>query len=241
MSAWFISDLHLDPACPAGLDALRHCLDAIAGDGGPLHILGDLFEMWIGDDDDDPFTDACCAVLAAFARQQPLLALHGNRDFLADAGFCARTGATLLPEPSVILLPSGRPALVMHGDSLCTDDAEYQHVRKQLRSAGWQRDVLARPLAERRALGAAMRAQSRAANANRAAAITDVNEAEVTRVAAEHGVDLVIHGHTHRPATHRRHAGTPVTRIVLGDWTPDGMVLRAADHGRFELRRSDTL
>ena len=241
MSAWFIADLHLDPARPEGLDALRGCLDAIGQDGGPLYILGDLFEMWIGDDDDDPFSSACCEALAAFARARPLYALHGNRDFLTGAGFAARTGATLLPEPAVVTLPGGRPALLLHGDSLCTDDAAYQQVRAQLRAPAWQADILARPLAERRAIGQGMRAQSRAANANTPSAITDVNEAAVEQVAREHGVDLVIHGHTHRPATHRRHGATPHTRIVLGDWNPHGQLLRVDDEGRFQLLGSASL
>jgi UDP-2,3-diacylglucosamine hydrolase len=241
MSAWFIADLHLDPGRPEGFDAMRASLDVIARDGGPLYILGDLFEMWIGDDDDDPFTQACCDVLAAFARARPLFTLHGNRDFLTGAGFAARTGATLLPDPTVVTLPGGRAALLLHGDSLCIDDVDYQRVRAQLRAPAWQADILARPLAERRAIGQGMRAQSRAANANTPAAITDVNEEAVARVAREHGVELIIHGHTHRPATHHRQGATPHTRIVLGDWTPHGQLLRVDDDGRFQLLGSASL
>lgn len=242
MSTWFISDLHLDPARPEGLAALQqflHDITALLADAAEaLYILGDLFEMWVGDDDDDPFATACCDALARFAADRPLFLLHGNRDFLLRNGFIDRTGATLLPDPSVIDV-GGRRALVLHGDSLCIDDADYMRLRAQLRSPEWQADILARPLAERRALGNALRAQSRAANANKAAAITDVNEAEVLRAAAAHDATLVIHGHTHRPATHHRTAGSTLTRIVLGDWAPHGQVLRVAANGRCGLLRSD--
>ena len=234
MSTYFISDLHLDPLQPAVLDALQCFLHSIVDDADSLYVLGDLFEMWIGDDDNDPFMAHCCAALKAFSDCHPLFVLHGNRDFLMGAGFSERSGAQLLPDPHVIDL-HGRRAMVMHGDSLCIDDAAYTQLRQQFRSAVWQQDVLARPLAERRSFGASLRAQSRAANANKAAAIMDVNEQQCALQCELHAVDLLIHGHTHRPGTHRYDAAGSRTRIVLGDWHPEGTVLQVTSASEFRL------
>ncbi len=240
MSTYFISDLHLEPQQPQTLVGLTRFLHAIIEDADALYILGDLFEMWIGDDDDDAFVEQCCMALSAFSARRRLFVMHGNRDFLMGAGFSMRTSAQLLPDPHVIDL-YGRRTLLMHGDSLCIDDAPYMQMRQQLRSRSWQQDILARPLAERRSLGAALRAHSRAANANKAAAIMDVNEQEIARYCELHDVDLLIHGHTHRPGTHRYDSSGGRTRLVLGDWNPDGTVLRMTPAGALGLLRSQQL
>ncbi len=240
MSTYFISDLHLDPQLRQTLIGMTRFLHKVVADAEALYILGDLFEMWIGDDDDDDFVEQCCNALKAFSERRPLYMLHGNRDFLLGAGFSLRTGAQLLPDPYVIDL-YGRRTLLMHGDSLCIDDAPYMQMREQLRSSSWQQDILARPLTERRSLGTALRAQSRAANVNKAAAIMDVNEQEFARVCDLHGVDVLIHGHTHRPGTHRYDSPGGRTRVVLGDWNPDGTILRVTPTSAFCLLESRQL
>ncbi len=223
----FISDLHLDPQRPYMLALFRRFLagiDAEACDG--LYILGDLFEAWIGDDEDDPVLLRVLEDLAALsARGVPLSLMHGNRDFLIGERFAERTGARLLADPSVIDL-YGRPTLLMHGDTLCTDDVDYQAFRAQVRNPDWQAAFLARPLAERRAIAAGLRETSKTETAGKAAEIMDVNAEAVVRALAEQGVDRLIHGHTHRPALHRLEvAGRAAQRIVLGDWYQTGSAL----------------
>lgn len=198
----------------------RHC-DA-------LYILGDLFEAWIGDDDDSILAAHAANLLRAFSADGPALFLmHGNRDFLLGRGFCARVGAILLPDPTIIDL-YGTPTLLMHGDSLCTDDVHYQQFRKQARMADWQADMLGRGLAERRELAVRLRALSREALSNMAADIVDVTPDEVTRVMVEHRVKQLIHGHTHRPAHHALANGE---RWVLGDWSERGWAIEASSNG----------
>jgi len=220
----FISDLHLDPARPAAtralarfLDQRRHCVQ--------LFILGDLFEAWPGDDDDSPLAAEVAGLLRDYsAAGTELFIMHGNRDFLLGDGFCASTGATLLPDPTVIDL-HGEPTLLMHGDSLCTLDSDYQAFRRSAREPAWQADLLARPLARRRALAAQLRAESREATSMKSQDIMDVTPDEVERVMAAHGVRQLIHGHTHRPARHESPAGL---RWVLGAWEEQGSAIEAS-------------
>ncbi len=223
-SSCFISDLHLDPARPAAtralatfLDSHRHC--------ARLFILGDLFEAWPGDDDDSPLALEVTRLLRDFRAAGPqLYILHGNRDFLLGPAFCAATGAALLPDPSLIDL-NGEPTLLLHGDSLCTLDAHYQAFRRTARDPAWQAELLARPLAERRALAARLRADSREATSMKSEDIMDVTPAEVERVMQAHGVRQLIHGHTHRPMRHETRAGL---RWVLGAWENRGWAIEAS-------------
>ncbi|MBN7798342.1 UDP-2,3-diacylglucosamine diphosphatase [Parahaliea mediterranea] len=231
---WFISDLHLDPARPAVTRALAAFLDA-RRDAEALYILGDFFEAWVGDDDDAPLAREVADLLARYSAAGPALYLmRGNRDFLLGEDYCARAGGTLLADPTVIDL-YGRRVLLMHGDSLCTADEAYQQFRRTARSPEWQADILARPLAERRALAAQLRGMSQEANSNKAEDIMDVTPAEVDRVLREHGVDCLIHGHTHRP-DHHVHAGGE--RWVLGDWYEHAWVMKAGP-GQLELVKID--
>ncbi len=224
---WFISDLHLDPSRPAVTRAFRAFLDSHR-DCAALYILGDLFEAWIGDDDDAPLGREVAASLADFSRSGPsVFLMRGNRDFLLGEAFCERAGGELLPDPSVIDL-YGQPVLLMHGDSLCTADTAYQDFRAMARSPDWQADLLARPLAERRALASQLRDISQEANSNKAEDIMDVTPSEVERVMQEHGVNCLIHGHTHRPQLHRQDQGT---RWVLGDWHDHAWIIRASAEG----------
>lgn len=228
-SSLFISDLHLDPARPETTRALATFLEQ-RRHSDALYILGDLFESWIGDDDDAPMAVDVCTMLRQFSDSGPALYLmHGNRDFLVGQDFCSRAGATLLPDPTVIDL-YGTPTVLMHGDSLCITDTDYQAFRKRARDPAWQADILARDLPERRELAGQLRQMSREALSNKAEDIVDVTPEEVARVMAEHGehgVKQLIHGHTHRPARHNM--GQSV-RWVLGDWDRQGWFLEATEH-----------
>jgi len=223
-STLFISDLHLDTARPAVTRALaaflaqhQHC--------ERLYILGDLFEAWIGDDDDAPLAAEVAALLRDFTAAGPaLFIMGGNRDFLLGEAFCEAVGAQLLPDPTVIDL-YGESTLLMHGDSLCTSDTQYQAFRRTARDPQWQQQMLARSLAERRSLAGELRSMSREANSNKAEDIMDVTPPEVDKVMRTYGVTQLIHGHTHRPATHKVSAGY---RWVLGDWHALGWAISAS-------------
>lgn len=236
MSTLFISDLHLQPERPALLRAALDFLRDTAPGAEALYILGDLFEAWIGDDDDAPWLPELAQALAQLGSAgTALYFMHGNRDFLLGSAFAARCGMQLLPEPAVIDL-YGRRALLLHGDSLCTGDRDYQAFRAQVRNPQWQQAVLTRPLAERRQLAAALRTESMQAGQQKSMAIMDVTAAEVLDTMASHQVDLLIHGHTHRPARHALSVGgSPAERIVLGDWGELGWYLRADAGGGLEL------
>jgi UDP-2,3-diacylglucosamine hydrolase len=214
----FISDLHLDSARPAVTRALAEFLSANT-DCDALYILGDLFEAWIGDDDDAPLALQIRELFAQFSAAGPRLYLmHGNRDFLIGEQFCRAAGATLLDDPTVIDL-YGHPTLLMHGDSLCSDDAQYQAFRLQARDPQWQQQLLSQDLPQRRALAQQLRSMSQEANSNKAEDIMDVNAETVRAVMTAHSVDRLIHGHTHRPAAHQLPEGK---RWVLGDWESSG-------------------
>ncbi|MDX9874540.1 MAG: UDP-2,3-diacylglucosamine diphosphatase [Spongiibacteraceae bacterium] len=238
MTTLFISDLHLQPSRPELSRALSRFLADKAAGADALYILGDLFEAWIGDDDDAP----AAAELATRLRQLSdrgtrIFFQHGNRDFLLGNAYAERCGMTLLPEEAEIDL-YGRHALLLHGDTLCTEDRDYMALRAQLRNPAWQQALLARPLDERRQLAASLREQSKAAGAMKSEEIMDVTPAEVERVMAAHGVDLLIHGHTHRPARHPLVIdGKPAERIVLGDWGLDLWWLAARPNGALALHR----
>ncbi|MCP8898053.1 UDP-2,3-diacylglucosamine diphosphatase [Gilvimarinus xylanilyticus] len=228
MATLFISDLHLHASRPEATQVFYQFLQERAQGAEALYILGDFFDAWIGDDDDDPLVDEVAEQLAKLARTGTAIYLmHGNRDFLLGETFAQRAGARLLPDPSLIDL-YGRPALLLHGDSLCTRDTEYMALRSQLRSEQWQAQILAQPLAVRRALAAELRAKSKTMNSSKAEDIMDVTPAAVTELMREQGVDLMIHGHTHRPHRHQLDIDhTPAERIVLGDWHDNAWCLVA--------------
>lgn len=226
-STLFISDLHLDPARPAVTGALAGFLEQHRNCTA-LYILGDLFESWVGDDDDTALADEVRGLLRRFTDSGPaLFIMQGNRDFLLGEAFCRATGARLLPDPSVISL-CGIPTLLMHGDSLCTADIDYQAFRRTSRDPAWQRDVLGRSLQQRRDLASQLRQMSKTANSNKAEDIMDVSPAEVRDKLREYRVRQLIHGHTHRPARHEHPDGV---RWVLGDWDRDGWVLEVTSEG----------
>lgn len=228
MITLFISDLHLHPERPQLTRAFFHFLHTRARGAEALYILGDFFDAWIGDDDDTPLNAQVAAELKNLSDAGTrLFLMHGNRDFLLGQTFAQNAGAQLIAEGTVIDL-YGCPTLLMHGDSLCTGDTEYMAFRQQVRSPQWQAQILAQPLAARRALAAQLRAKSQAMNSLKAEDIMDVTEAEVARVMSEAKVTRLIHGHTHRPARHPMLLdGKPAERIVLGDWHHRAWALEA--------------
>jgi UDP-2,3-diacylglucosamine hydrolase len=229
---YFASDLHLTAVEGAAFDRWIEFCARVAVDGRALYLLGDVFEAYIGDDDDAPLVAAVASGLRELADAGVELAfMHGNRDFLVGREFAARCGARLLGEVEVIDL-AGRRAALLHGDTLCTDDVQYQSVRRQLRGPAWQAQFVAQPLAARRAFAAQARAESAAHTSMAAAEIMDVNAAAVAGLLAQTGADWIIHGHTHRPAIHD--LGGRRQRIVLGDWPRAASWLRV-DGDRAEL------
>lgn len=215
----FISDLHLDPERPEHLDALKVLLEQHAGKADALYVLGDLFEAWIGDDDDTPFNQNAIAAFRQFADSgSKLYFMHGNRDFLLGEDFAAACGGVLLEEGTVVDL-YGTKAQLMHGDSLCTLDTEYQQFRAMARSPQWQQGMLSQPLEQRRMIAQGMRMQSQGNNANKAENIMDVTPDEVVKTMETAGVHHLIHGHTHRPDVHDVSLSNGTgKRWVLGDW-----------------------
>ena len=227
-----ISALHLDPARPEHLAALETLLDNHAGKADRLYVLGDLFEAWIGDDDDSPFNRQAIDAFRRFSDAgSELYFMHGNRDFLLGDTFADDCGGVLLDEGTVVDL-YGTQALLMHGDSLCTEDHAYQQFRAMARDPQWQQGMLAKPLEERRALAQGMRMQSQGNNANKPENIMDVTPSEVVRVMEDAGVQHLIHGHTHRPAVHDvALKDGPGQRWVLGDWGELGWWIVANSDG----------
>lgn len=231
MSALFISDLHLSHQVPAVVDGFYDFLRSTAADAERLYILGDFFDAWIGDDEDDPLVQEIKGRLKQHSRHCATYFVHGNRDFLIGEKFALDTGITLLPEQSIIDL-YGRQALLMHGDTFCTQDAEYMQFRAMVRSPQWQQQVLSLPLQKRRQMAADLRQKSQSMNAIKAEDIMDVTPEEVVAVMAAQQVDLLIHGHTHRPATHTLDVnGKKAERWVLGDWHQRGWYLHADEQG----------
>ena len=219
MTTLFISDLHLDESRPKIVELFRQFLSTQAREASALYILGDLFESWIGDDDDSDLHRQVAESLRDLADRGVAVAfMHGNRDFLLGADYAARAGMSLLRDPTVIDL-GGERVLLMHGDTLCIDDVEYQKFRALVRDPPWQQQFFAKPLAERRAFAAQARGESRRQTAAKPAEIMDVNQDAVISVMRAHDVRRLVHGHTHRPATHRFEIdGQMFERVVLGDW-----------------------
>ena len=238
MTTLFISDLHLEETRPDITDAFLRFLDQKTSGIERLYILGDFFEAWIGDDERTPLQETIAGALKAVSdRGVEIFLMHGNRDFLIGEEFCERAGATLLDDPTVVDL-YGTPTLLMHGDSLCTADEEYQKFRANMRNPQMQKMMLARPLEDRQKMARQLRDMSMAKNQGKAEDIMDVTPEEVVREMETHGVQQMIHGHTHRPAIHDLKAsGQPATRIVLGDWDENVWWLEVAPGQSPELRK----
>ena len=218
----FISDLHLSVDTPHIEQGLVTFLEQ-EGDIDRLFLLGDIFEAWIGDDDDSPlvlrFAEAMTRVADGGTQ---IYFTRGNRDFLIGQGYLNQFGAKLLGD-SVCIEVAGESTLLMHGDLLCSDDVDYLAFRAIAHNPEWQAEMLSKSLEERRALAKHLRTMSKEAASNKAEDIMDVNDDTVRSVMAEHDVKRLIHGHTHRPYRHPMQSGE---RIVLGDWNKTGWCLR---------------
>jgi UDP-2,3-diacylglucosamine hydrolase len=235
--ALFISDLHLSSERPESRSKFLEFLDEEASRAGALYILGDLFEYWAGDDEltdraGDPFSsEVVLAVKKLSAGGVKVCFMHGNRDFLIAKGFCEAAGATLLQDPSVVKF-GGSPTLLMHGDTLCTDDHDYQSWRRTARSAQWQSEFLSKSLSERHVAIQGLREKSKEVIAAKPAEIMDVNQDAVKEAFRRHRVRRLIHGHTHRPARHDVEVdGMACERWVLPDWYGPGGYLALDDVG----------
>lgn len=233
MTTLFISDLHLCAQRPAVIHLFRRFLRERAAQAEALYILGDLFEYWIGDDAarDAEFAPIVNALHDLTQGGTPAYIMHGNRDFLIGAEFEKISGCRLLPDPSLIGL-YGEPVLLMHGDTLCTDDVAYLNFRHMVRDPQWIAGFLGKTVDERNAVVRNLRETSKAAMAGKKPEIMDVNTQTVESVMRQHGVRHLIHGHTHRPAQHQLLLdGRATRRTVLGDWYEQGSVLVCDRHG----------
>jgi len=228
MKHCFISDLHLSEKTPELTQAFLRFLDESKEACTHFYILGDLFETWIGDDDNSPFNTQIKKALSAFTSNGPeTFFIHGNRDFLIGELFSKDTGITILPDPFSFMIDEQKIVL-SHGDFLCTDDVDYIAFRNEVRSRDWQTSFLSKSLDERLQIAASLRDDSKAATAEKSNEITDVNNEEVIDFISKHKPNLFIHGHTHRPNIHDISSSK---RIVLGDWGDFGWSLTLTGDG----------
>lgn len=228
MAILFASDMHFEDQRPDILRAFFGLLEEKRNGLRQLYLLGDIFEVWLGDDTPLACADALAVMLQSLADGGvEIFLMHGNRDFLLGEDYARRCGATLIHEPYLLDL-AGRKAVLMHGDALCTLDTEYMAFRAMVRNPQWIREFLASPLQDRIAIGRALREKSQQSAQQKQDMIMDVTQAEVTAVMERLGVDLLIHGHTHRPAVHDVPLDGKIgQRIVLGDWYQQGWYLQA--------------
>ncbi len=238
MTTLFISDLHLESSRPAMGNQFLSFLAGEARQAEALYILGDLFEVWLGDDDPNPYYAEMKSALRELTDTGvPVFFMHGNRDFTIGAEFAAETGISIIDDPTVIDL-YGERVLLCHGDALCTDDVQYQQVRAMTRDPEWQAMMLAKTIEERIAFAVQARKESAERGESLNDEIMDVNQEAVVSTLERHDVETMLHGHTHRPAVHSVKLGDrDATRIVLGDWYEQGSVVRWDENGpRLEAR-----
>lgn len=230
----FVSDTHLDASRPQVAAAFFAFLAELSPrTTDALYLLGDVFELWVGDDDDDPFLLKVQAELKSLVdRGVPVYFMHGNRDFMINQGFAARSGVGLISDPTLIEV-SGETVVLAHGDALCTRDQAYQAFRAESRGRRWYDTVMAKSLAERRLLGAQLRQQSKTMSSRKPEDIMDVSDEAVEKILHENHAVKLIHGHTHRPNRHQLSANRE--RIVLGDWDQQAWALYY-DKGDWDLR-----
>ncbi len=232
MTTLFISDLHLEAGKPEIGKQFLNFLEGEATQAEALYILGDLFEYWVGDDDPNPHYKVMKAAIRELVDAGvPVHFMHGNRDFMIGEQFAEETGVTLLDDPKPIDL-YGQKVLLSHGDALCIDDVNYQQMRLMTRNPEWQAMMRAKPLEERIEIAKRARRESQEYNASVDDDIMDVNQDAVIGTFRQRGVDILLHGHTHRPAIHDVDLnGKTGQRIVLGDWYEQGSVVRWDENG----------
>jgi len=215
MSSCFISDLHLDHKREDIKKAFFKFLESEAYEFKNLYILGDLFEVWIGDDFEDDFTNQVISKLKKFSQSNKnIYIMHGNRDFLLGEKFAEKCGAKLIPDP-LILDGKGKKIMLSHGDIFCTDDLEYQDFKEKVRNEKWKIEFLSKNLRDREEIAKNLRQESAVKNTKKQDYLMDVNKSEVEKIAQENKIEILIHGHVHRPKIHNEVFGQ---RIVLGDW-----------------------
>lgn len=225
MNAIFISDLHIDDSNPRILRRLNTLIEDETPNIDALYILGDLVEVWVGDDDRSNLAKTLRATLKKATQNCRVYLMHGNRDFLFGEGFAEEIGATLINDPTVITI-NGSRIVITHGDAYCTRDSAYQQMRQMLRSSQWKSEILDKSIEERRILATSLRNQSRLANQNKADNIMDVTHSEVLNSLKTNDASTVIHGHTHRPGIYNLEGNN---RFVLGDWDRCGWLVRSSD------------
>lgn len=240
MTAIFISDLHLCASRPEILRSFLGFLDGPAREADTLCVLGDLFEYWIGDDDlGDPFNASVASAFASCAQAgTEILLTHGNRDFLLGEKFAQAANVRLISDPHLMTL-DGTATLLMHGDTLCTDDRDYQRFREEIRAPAWRERFLFKPLTERKSEVEALRRKSETEKKKKTQELMDVNSSAVAIALRAHGYPRLIHGHTHRPARHEHLVdGKSCERWVLGDWYDSGSYLRCDERGLKSIKLS---
>ncbi|CAH9050618.1 UDP-2,3-diacylglucosamine hydrolase [Pseudoalteromonas holothuriae] len=234
---YFISDLHLSEEHPKITQAFFNFLSQhINADVDALYILGDFFEVWIGDDEQSPLAIEVANKLNAVSQVGvKVFFIHGNRDFLLGTRYAKQAGFELLPEQQVIDL-YGASTVILHGDEMCTQDIAYQKFRKKSRGWWWPRLILSLPLSVRRNIARNGRAKSKAKQMNQTTDILDVTQSAVIAMFEQNQVEHMIHGHTHRPDVHHyKHNNKTLTRTVLGDWYSQGSYLVVNEHGEHTL------
>ena len=233
MKPRFISDIHLSENNPHLTNAFKKFLNESKESCTHLFILGDLFEIWIGDDDDSSFNQEIKKILTDFTSNGPkTFFMHGNRDFLVGETFGKETGITILPDPYTLEI-NNQKVILSHGDFLCTDDKDYIDFRNQVRDKDWQSNFLKKTISERKQIAVTLRTDSKEATLRKSDEITDVNNQSVEDFINEHQPDVFIHGHTHRPNIHNVGASK---RIVLGDWNKYGWYLEIVNNKYFQKK-----
>jgi len=238
MRTLIVSDLHLQARRPELTTLAISLFEYVASDCDQLFILGDLFEYWIGDDACDNIATELASHLRGLAKKNvKLVFMHGNRDFLLGESYVQDIGGTLIRDDIHITSLAGAPTMLMHGDTLCTDDTQYQFYRRMVRNPDWQSDFLAKTVSEREATARMIRSTSKArGNRQHREGIADINEDTLSDTVSQYEVDRVIHGHTHRPSVHDHTiAGKSIERMVLGDWHSDHAIVAVSDDSRCDL------
>lgn len=231
MHLYFISDLHLSNDDQDNLASFAVFINSIIENHSRLYILGDLFDVWIGDDDTStPLIENLIPLFKKLKdKNVTTFFCHGNRDFLLGETFASLMSVNLLEEKTILYFQD-KKILLMHGDQLCTDDHDYQQFRSMVRSTEWQQKFLSKPLAKRREMAVNMRIESTKNNKNKSLDIMDANKDSVSSLMQDESIDILIHGHTHRPAFHAIKSGPQgKTRVVLGDWDKNEKVLLLSD------------
>jgi len=222
MKPRFVSDIHLSEKRPDLINALKAFLNESKEACTHLFILGDLFEIWIGDDDDNLFHKDIKTTLSEFVLDGPeVFFMHGNRDFLIGKTFANEVGISIISDPYSLDI-NGLKTILSHGDFLCTDDSDYIEFRNKVRSEEWQKDFLAKSINERNEIANLLRSESKNATSEKSLEITDTNLETVNNFIQENNPDIFIHGHTHRPKIHQHNL---TKRVVLGDWDKYGWYL----------------